>query len=111
MSTRSGLLLSLAAGLLLAGCATPPSHYPSQTAAHYVGKPLAKLEMHWSVPWSVHTAGQGQKATWLFSQYNLAGCTVTVHTDAGGIIRKVDWTQWCGPKGTGLPTPKDGFPP
>ena len=111
MRTRSRLLVLPLAAALLTGCATPPQHYPSQTAARYVGKPLSKLEFHWSVPWDQHSAGEGETATWLFNQYNLAGCTVTVHTDTTGIIRKVTWTQWCGPKGTGSPTPKGGFGP
>lgn len=97
---RTGLLL-LGIELLLAGCAAPPAHYPSETAAGYIGKPLLDLELHWSAPWDIAAAGRGQKATWRFDQYNLAGCTVTVHADAGGIIRKVDWTRGCGPKGTG----------
>jgi hypothetical protein len=105
-----GLLVSLASALLAAGCATPPKHYPSQTAAHYVGKPLLDLEMHWSTPWNVG-AGDSQAATWLFNQYNLAGCTVTVHTDARSIIRSVAWTSGCGPKGTGTPPPPEGFSP
>ncbi|MGH8296671.1 MAG: hypothetical protein ACRETZ_14430 [Steroidobacteraceae bacterium] len=111
MRTCSGLLLFLPAGLLLTSCATPPAHFPSQTAAQYVGKPLLDLEMHWSAPWKVGTAGDGQAATWLFNQYNLAGCTVTVHTDADGIIRTVAWTRSCGPKGTGALPPKGGFGP
>ncbi|HVC31241.1 MAG TPA: hypothetical protein VND24_08640 [Steroidobacteraceae bacterium] len=111
MRIGSGLLLLLPASLLLAGCATPPKHYPSETAARYVGKPLLALEMHWSTPWKIAAAGDGQAATWLFNQYNLAGCTVTAHTDADGIIRKVAWTRWCGPKGTGNPPPKGGFGP
>jgi len=111
MQIRSGWLLLLPVGLLAAGCATPPKHFPSETAAGYVGKPLIKLELHWSTPWNIAAEGRGQAATWLFNQYNLAGCTVTAHTDADGIIRKVSWTQWCGPKGTGSPTPKEGFGP
>lgn len=112
MRTLSALLLSLTAGLWLAGCATPPKHYPSQTAAGYVGKPLLKLEMdHWSTPWNISAAGDGQAATWLFNQYNLAGCTVTVRTDANGVIRTVAWTQGCGPKGTGAAPPAEGFGP
>ncbi|MDE2049754.1 MAG: hypothetical protein KGL45_00750 [Gammaproteobacteria bacterium] len=103
MRIFSGLLL-LAAGLL-AGCAAPPKHYPSETAAHYLGKPLLELEMHWSAPWSLSPAGGGQAATWRFDQYNLAGCTVTVHTDDSGVIRKVVWTPGCGPKGTGTGQP------
>jgi hypothetical protein len=106
-----GLLVPLAMALLPAGCATPPKHYPSQTAAHYVGKRLTDLEMHWSVPWNVGGGDNGRAATWLFNQYNLAGCTVTVHTDARGIIRTVAWTRGCGPKGTGTPPPPEGFGP
>jgi hypothetical protein len=99
------LLLGLKAALLLAGCATPPAHYPSETAVKYVGKTLLDLEMHWSVPWALTAAGGGQAATWRFDQYNLAGCTVTIDTDASGIIRKVVWTPGCGPKGTGTGSP------
>lgn len=95
----------LAATLPLAGCASAPKHYPSETAAGYVGRPLLDLEMHWSTPWDLRASGDGQVAAWRFDQYNLAGCTVTVHTDAGGIIRKVAWTVGCGPKGTGAATP------
>lgn len=108
---HSGSLVCLAAALLPTGCATPPKHYPSETAARYVGKPLSDLEMHWSVPWNADTAGDGRAATWLFNQYNLAGCTVTVHTNANGIIRTVTWTQGCGPKGTGTAPPTGGFGP
>jgi hypothetical protein len=97
----------LAAGLLTSGCATTPQHYPSQTAAGYVGKRLLDLEMHWSVPWDLGAEGAGQRATWRFDQYNLAGCTVTVDTDDRGIIRNVSWTRGCGPKGTGGAPPKD----
>jgi hypothetical protein len=103
--------LPLAAALLLAGCATAPPHYPAQTAAHYLGKPLLALEMHWSAPWNIDGADGGRAATWLFNQYNLAGCTVTVHTDGAGLIRKVDWTRGCGPKGTGAAPPSGGFGP
>ena len=95
----------IATGLVLAGCAAPPKHYPSATAARYVGKPLLELEMHWSTPWSLSPAGDGQDATWRFDQYNLAGCTVTIHTDSSGIVRKVTWTPGCGPKGTGAGEP------
>lgn len=105
MRIRTGLLLSLTVALPLAGCASAPKHYPSETAAGYVGKPLLQLEMHWSTPSGLSASGQGQAATWRFDQYNLAGCSVTVHTDANGIIRKVAWTVGCGPKGTGTPTP------
>ena len=102
MRIRSSLLLPLVVGLPLAGCAATPAHYPSETAARYVGKRLLDLEMHWSVPWDISGAeGEGQKATWRFDQYNLAGCTVTAHTDAAGMIRSVEWTRGCGPKGTG----------
>lgn len=97
--------------MLLSACATPPQHYPSETAAEYVGKPLDKLEIHWSAPWDVHAAGDGQAVTWRFDQYNLAGCTVTVHTDANGTIRTVAWTLGCGPKGTGTAPPPEGFGP
>jgi len=105
MRVRSALLLCITAALLLGGCETPPKHYPSDTAAKYVGKSLQDLEMHWSAPWDLRRAGEGQAATWRFDQYNLAGCTVTVHTDAEGIIRKVAWTPGCGPKGTGSGAP------
>lgn len=100
---RLGLLLLLGVDLLLAGCATTAQHYPSQTAAGYVGKPLLQLEMHWSTPWDLSATGDRKTATWRFDQYNLAGCSVTVHTDAAGIIRHVAWTSGCGPKGTGSP--------
>jgi hypothetical protein len=100
MPLRSGLLFSLAVGLFATGCASAPQHYPSETAASYVGKPLSELEIHWSVPWDIGAAGNGRKATWRFDQYNLAGCTVSARTDATGIIRSVSWTQGCGPKGT-----------
>lgn len=102
---------ALAAALLLTGCATPPQHYPSETAAGYVGKSLTELEMHWSTPWDLRSAGKGEIAAWMFNQYNWGGCTVTVHTDAKGIIRTVEWTQGCGPKGTGTPPPPEGFGP
>ena len=108
---HSGPFVWLAAGLLLAGCATPPKHFPSETAARYVGKSLTDLEMHWSVPWNVSDAGHGQAATWLFNQYNLAGCTVTAHANANGIIKTVTWTRGCGPKGTGTAPPEEGFGP
>jgi len=100
MPLRSGLLGSLAMGLLATGCASPPQHYPSETAAGYVGKPLSALEIHWSVPWDIATVGSGRKATWRFDQYNLDGCTVTARTDSDGIIKSVSWTRGCGPKGT-----------
>ena len=115
MRIRSGLLLLLAIEPLLAGCAildkTPPDTLPSKTATGYVGKPLSDLEQHWSVPWNIGTAGDPQAATWLFNQFNLAGCTVTVHTDANGIIKTIEWTRGCGPKGTGTPPPAEGFGP
>jgi hypothetical protein len=108
MRQRCGWLLLLAIGLLTAGCATPPKHYPSETATGYVGKRLLDLEMHWSTPSDLGAAGAGQAATWQFDQYNLAGCSVTVHTDAAGIIRRVSWTRGCGPKGTET-APVKGF--
>ena len=112
MRIRSALMLLLALDLLLAGCAilddTPPDRHPSAVAAGYVGKPLVDLEMHWSAPWSLSSAGGEQAATWRFDQFNLAGCRVTVHTDANGIIRRVAWTRGCGPKGTGA-VPGSGF--
>jgi hypothetical protein len=111
MRTRSGLLVLLAAELLAGGCATAPKHYPSETATGYVGKRLLELEMHWSAPWDLSAAGEGRTATWRFDQYNFAGCSVTVHTDASGIIRRVSWTRGCGPKGTGTePTKEFGAP-
>lgn len=105
---RSWLLLALV--VLLAGCAATPAHYPSETATHYVGKRLLDLEMHWSIPMDLNGAeSAGQTAMWRFDQYNLAGCTVTVHTDSSGIIRDVEWTRGCGPKGTGtVATGSDG---
>lgn len=109
MRIRTGLLFLLAAGPLLTGCEmldrTPPEPHPSAIAEKYVGKPLLQLEMHWSTPESLNGSSAGQTATWSFDQFNLAGCAVTVHTDANGIIRKVAWTVGCGPKGTGAPTP------
>ena len=111
MRIGSGLLLLLAIGSLLAGCAilddTPPERHPSAIAAGYVGKPLLQLEMRWSEPWNLRAAGDGQAATWRFDQFNLAGCSVTVETDADGIIRKVAWTPGCGPKGTGSVATED----
>lgn len=108
MRMRTGLLFFLALGLPLAGCEllddTPPPQYPSVIAARYVGRPLLDLEMKWSEPLDLGRAGDGQNATWSFDGYNLAGCKVTVRTDAAGIIRNVTWTPGCGPKGTGLPT-------
>lgn len=89
--------------MALAGCASTPAHFPSDTAKGYIGKPVFDLEMHWSTPSSVGTKHGTRRATWRFDQYNLAGCTVTVETDASGVIRKVSWTQGCGPKGTGTP--------
>ena len=100
MRMLSGLCLGLAANLLLAGCAAPPKHYPSETATRYIGKSLTDLEMHWSAPVDLGASGGGETATWQFDQYNLAGCTVTAHTDATGIVRAVTWTRGCGPKGT-----------
>ena len=105
MPARLALPLFLALALLLAGCAilddTPPERHPSAIAAGYVGKPLLQLEMRWSEPWSLSGDREGRVATWRFDQFNLAGCSVTVHTDAAGIIRTVTWTRGCGPKGTG----------
>jgi hypothetical protein len=103
--TRSALLLLLAVQLPLAGCEllddTPPKRYPSEIVASYVGGPLTDLEMKWSAPWDIAKEGDGQKAIWQFDGYNFRGCTVTVRTDAAGIIKKVEWTAGCGPKGTG----------
>lgn len=82
----------------LAACASTPPHYPSQTAQTYVGKTLFKLEMRWSVPSNIDPLNGGHTASWMFNQYNYAGCTVTVHTDSQDIIRSVSWTQGCGPK-------------
>src|SRR5690348_1035005 len=84
MRTSEGLTLVLAVAaalvaLALAGCATAPKHFPSETASGYLGKSLLALEMHWSAPSGLSDAGDGQAATWRFDQYNLAGCTVTVH--------------------------------
>lgn len=102
---RAGLLLLPAANLLLAGCAilddTPPKRYPSEIVASYVGGPLLDLEMKWSTPLDIAGEGKGRKATWRFDGYNFGGCSVTVHTDAAGIITNVTWTTGCGPKGTG----------
>jgi hypothetical protein len=102
---RPGVLLLPALGLLLAGCAmlddTPPKHFPSVIAAGYLGRPLLDLEMKWSEPWDLSGGSNGRKATWRFDDYNFAGCTVTVHTDGSGIIRKIAWSPGCGPKGTG----------
>jgi hypothetical protein len=101
---RAGILLLPAIGLLLAGCAilddTPPKRYPSETVASYVGGPLTDLEMKWSTPLEIAGEGNGQKATWQFDGYNYGGCSVSVHTDAAGIIRNATWTAGCGPKGT-----------
>lgn len=108
---RRGLLLLLLVNLLLAGCAllddTPPKKFPSVIAAGYLGRPLLDLEMKWSAPWDLGGEGEGQKATWRFDEYNFDGCTVTVHTDAAGIIRKIAWTIGCGPKGTGTMAASD----
>lgn len=102
-------LLFLAPGLLLAGCEildhTPPERHPAAIVAGYVGKPLLQLEMRWSEPWDLSADGEGKAATWRFDQFNLAGCSVTVHTDATGIIRNATWTRGCGPKGTGTEAP------
>jgi hypothetical protein len=107
---RPALALILAVDLLLTGCAilddTPPKRLPSAIAGGYLGQPLTDLEMKWSEPWDLGTAGDGQKATWRFDEYNYAGCTVTVRTDAAGIIRKIAWTTGCGPKGTGTESPE-----
>ena len=103
--THAALLLLPVVALLLAGCAmlddTPPKRYPSQIVASYVGGPLTDLEMKWSEPLELSRAGDGQKATWSFDGYNLAGCKVTVRTDAAEVIKNITWTQGCGPKGTG----------
>lgn len=82
----------------LSACASPPRHYPSQTAQTYVGKPLFALEMRWSTPSSSDEVKSGRKARWDFDQYNYAGCSVTVQTDRAGIIRKISWTRGCGPQ-------------
>ncbi len=95
----SGRLASLALILTLAGCATAPPHYPSQTAQTYVGKRLFDLEMRWSTPLDSSQSSSGRVAKWEFNQYNYAGCSVTVHTDAADIIRDVTWTRGCGPEG------------
>ena len=96
---RVRLAASLALILALAGCATAPPHYPSQTAQRYVGKRLFDLEMRWSTPLDSSQSSSGRVAKWEFNQYNYAGCSVTVHTDAADIIRGVTWTRGCGPKG------------
>jgi hypothetical protein len=109
MRIRTGLLFLPAVVPLLVGCEmldrTPPEPHPSAIAEKYVGKPLLQLEMRWSTPESLNGSGAVQAATWSFDQFNYSGCTVTVHTDASGIIRKVAWTVGCGPKGTGGPAP------
>lgn len=115
MRPRPGVLLLLAGAALLAGCEfldhTPPERPPSEIAAGFVGRPLLQLEMRWSEPWNLSAAGDGQAATWRFDQFNLAGCSVTVDTDASGNITKVEWTRGCGPKGTGaIADPADGSP-
>jgi hypothetical protein len=101
---RAALLLLPAVNLLLAGCAmlddTPPKRFPSEIVASYVGGPLLDLEMKWSEPLDIASEGKGQKAVWQFDGYNFGGCSVTVHTDADGIIRNATWTAGCGPKGT-----------
>ncbi len=96
---RSGALAPLALILALAGCAAAPRHYPSQTAQTYVGKRLFDLEMRWSAPLDSSQTKGGRVAKWEFNQYNYAGCSVTVHTDAADIIRRVTWTPGCGPQG------------
>ena len=96
---RPGRLASLALILALTGCATAPRHYPSQTAQTYVGKRLFDLEMRWSTPLDSSQSSSGRVAKWEFNQYNYAGCSVTVHTDAADIIRDVTWTRGCGPEG------------
>ena len=105
--TRAALLLLPVVSLLLAGCAilddTPPKRYPSEIVAGYVGGPLLDLEEKWSAPLDIASDGKGQKASWQFDGYNLGGCTVTVHTDATGIIKTATWTKGCGPKGTETP--------
>ncbi|MGH8199970.1 MAG: hypothetical protein ACREVO_06345 [Steroidobacteraceae bacterium] len=107
MRLRPGflLVLGLVLGLPLADCEllddTPPQQLPSVIAARYVGRPLLDLEMKWSEPLELSRAGDGQKATWSFDGYNLAGCRVTVRTDAAEVIRELTWTPGCGPKGTG----------
>ena len=115
MRIRAGLILFLALGPVLTACEmlddTPPERHPSAIAADYVGKPLLQLESRWSEPWDLRADGTGKAATWRFDQFNLAGCSVTVHTDAGGIIRNLTWTPGCGPKGTGgAPAPGSGLP-
>ena len=92
--------VSLALAAVLTGCAAAPTHYPSETAQKYVGKPLFALEMHWSVPSHISAHRGRRRATWRFDQYNLSGCRVSVDTDAHGIIRAVSWTEGCGPKST-----------
>lgn len=93
-----GTLVMLAPLAVLAACASTPPHYPSATAKARIGKPLFNLEMRWSTPSDLHGVNGGRLATWRFSQYNYAGCTVTVRTDRNDIIRKVTWTRGCGPK-------------
>jgi hypothetical protein len=105
MRMRPWLLLLLAIQPVLGGCEildhAPPAPHPSAIAADYVGKPLMQLETRWSEPWDLSADGAGKAASWRFDQFNLAGCSVTVHTDGAGIIRDVAWTRGCGPKGTG----------
>ena len=105
MRIRPWLLFLLAIQPVLAGCEildnTPPPRRPSVIADDYVGKPLMQLESRWSEPWDLRADGTGKTATWRFDQFNLAGCSVTVHTDGAGIIRNEAWTRGCGPKGTG----------
>lgn len=83
---------------LLAGCASPPQHYPSATAEARIGKPLFNLEMRWSIPSGLHEVHGERVATWQFNQYNYAGCSVTVRTDRRDIIEGVSWTKGCGPE-------------
>lgn len=82
----------------LGACASPPAHYPSQTAQTFVGKPLFSLEMRWSAPSRSDQTARGRVARWDFDQYNYAGCSVSVRTDPADIIRGVTWTPGCGPE-------------
>lgn len=97
------LLVPLA---LLAACASTPPHYPSATAEAHIGKPLFDLEMRWSTPAGLHFVHGEHVATWKFSQYNYAGCSVTVHTDRHDVIQEVTWTKGCGPTGKKKPAAK-----
>lgn len=105
MRLSRSFLLVLALSLPLTGCEllddSPPQQLPAVIASRYVGRPLLDLEMKWSEPLEIGRDGDGQKATWSFDGYNLAGCKVTVRTDAAEAIRDVTWTRGCGPKGTG----------